>query len=132
MLPITILFVDNTRDFLKVRSEFLEAEGYRVIPADNLNEARRLLELGGIDLAILDIRLVDDDDEKDVSGLTLAKEAGRSIPKIILTNYPSVDAVRDALRPQLDGLPAAIEFVSKLEGVEALIQAVQRTKSIGS
>lgn len=122
----TILFADNTPAFLKIRSEFLESKGYRVIPAANPAEARKLLEQGGIDLAILDIRLQDDDDDKDISGLTLAKETVPAIPKIILTAYSTVDAVREALRPQLDGLPAATEFVDKYEGTDALIQAIHR------
>lgn len=122
----TILLADNDLDFLKTRAEFLEQEGYRVIPAKDPIEARRVLDQGGIDLAVLDIRLQDDDDEKDTSGLTLAKEVARSMPKIILTAFPSVDAVREALRPQLDGLPAAVEFVSKAEGAEALLLAINR------
>jgi len=68
----TILFADNDPDFLKTRGEFLEREGYQVVPAANPTEARRLLEQGNIDLAVLDIRLVDDDDERDTSGLRLS------------------------------------------------------------
>lgn len=126
MAKATILFADNDPDFLKTRTEFLERDGYQVIPAADPTEARCILERGGIDLAILDIRLRDDDDEKDTSGLTLAKKAARPLPKIILTAFPSVDAVREALRPQLSGLPTAVDFVSKPEGPEALVQAVQR------
>lgn len=126
MPKATILFADNDPDFLRTRSEFLEQEGYLVVPAADPTEARRKLEVGGIDLAILDIRLVDDDDEKDVSGLTLAKEVARTVPKIILTGFPSYEYVREALRPQLDGLPAAVGFVAKQEGTEALLDAIGR------
>lgn len=121
----TILFADNDPDFLATRSEFLEQAGYTVIPARNPAQAQRKLEDGGIDLAILDIRLTDDDDERDFSGLALAKEVARSVPKVILTGFPSVDAAREALRPQLDGLPAAVEFLSKEEGVGEMLRAVR-------
>jgi CheY-like chemotaxis protein len=124
MSKATILFVDNDLDFLETRSEFLREEGYRVIPAKDPESARRWLEKGGIDLAIIDIRLEDDDDERDTSGLTLAKEAPRSMPKVILTSWPSVDAVREVLRPQWDGLPAAVDFVDKEDGPDALSHAV--------
>jgi DNA-binding NtrC family response regulator len=130
MAKATILFADNDANFLKTRSEFLEHESYRVIPATDPIEARQALERGGIDLAILDIRLRDDDDEKDTSGLTLAKEVSCPVPKIILTAFPSVDAVREALKPQLSGLPAATDFVSKREGPEALIAAVERSIAV--
>ncbi len=127
MSDATLLFVDNDRDFLETRSEFLEQAGYQVFAAASPEEARGVLARDEIDLAILDIRLRDDDDEKDTSGLTLAKELERTLPKIMLTNYPTVDAAREALRPQLDGLPIAVTFVSKQEGHQALIQAVQNT-----
>ncbi|MGQ9601043.1 MAG: TRADD-N-associated membrane domain-containing protein [Anaerolineae bacterium] len=126
MAKATILFADNDSDFLKTRSEFLEQEGYLVIPAADPTEARRKLEVGRIDLVIVDIRLVNDDDEKDTSGLTLAKEVARTVPKIILTGFPSYEYVRDALRPQLDGLPAAVDFVAKQEGPEALLRTVRK------
>ena len=107
MPKATILFADNDPDFLKTRSEFLEQEDYLVIPAGDPTEARRKLETGRIDLAIVDIRLVNDDDEKDTSGLVLAMEVARSVPKIILTGFPSYEYVREVLKSQADGLPAA-------------------------
>ena len=127
----TILFADNDPDFLRIRSEFLEREGYRVIPAANPSEAQRKLEGRRIDLAILDIRLEDDNDENDTSGLVLAREVARMVPKIILTGFPTTWAVRDALRLQPDGLPAAVNFVAKEEGPEALLQAVRDALHFG-
>jgi DNA-binding response OmpR family regulator len=127
MIKATILFADNDPDFLQTRGEFLEQEDYRVIPAADPTEARRLLEQGRIDLAILDIRLQNDDDEKDTSGLTLAKAPlYRLVPKIILTNFPTYQAVREALGPALDGLPPAVAFLGKREGPEAMIRAVEQ------
>ena len=122
-----ILFADNDHRFLKVRKEFLEKEGYQVIPAADPTEARRILEQEQVDLAILNIRLIDDTDERDNSGLVLAKETAPSVPKIILTGFPTWEAVREALGPDLDGVPAAVDFVSKQEGPEAMVQAVDLT-----
>jgi CheY-like chemotaxis protein len=128
---ITILFADNNSEFLKTRSEFLEKAGYSVIPALNPAEAREALGRGGIDLAIIDIRLVNDDDEKDNSGLALAKDAAfKPIPKIILTGFPSVNAVRESLKPQKNGSSAAIDFVSKEDGPDALIASIKRSIAI--
>jgi DNA-binding NtrC family response regulator len=130
MHKATILFADNDSDFLRIRAEFLEQEGYLTVLANNATEARRKLELGGIDLAVLDLRITDDGDERDRSGLDLAKEAARSVPTIIMTAFPTVDAVREALSSQPGGFPAAVEFVTKKEGSEALLQAVRRALSI--
>ena len=125
MLEAVVLFVDNDPDFLKIRSEFLEQEDYKVIPAGNPAEAKRKLETKRIDLAILDIRLMDDDDEKDESGLILAKQWTNSVPIIILTGFPTVDYVREMFRPQTEGISTAVEFLYKEEGPEAMIRAVE-------
>jgi DNA-binding NarL/FixJ family response regulator len=120
------MLADNDVHQLGERSEFLKKEGYDVFPAGGLTEARRLLEKGGIDLAIIDLRLERDSDERDMSGLMLAKSTDPNIPKIILTNFPTLDAVREALTASIDGLPPAIDFVDKAEGLEALLQAVRK------
>lgn len=122
-----ILFADNDRDFLDTRAEFLEQTGYQVLKAYTLEDARQLLTTEYLHLAILDMRMENDTDDKDVSGLTLAKDpAFRSVPKIILTNFPSYEAVRETLGPDIEGLPPAVGFVVKPEGAEALIQAVEQ------
>ena len=113
-------------------SEFLEREGYRVIPAANPSEARRKLEGGRIDLAILDLRLEDDKDEKDISGLVLAREVAHTVPKIILTRFPEDSkVVREALIIRPDGFPAAVDFVDKKGGSEVLLQAVRNALHFG-
>jgi len=131
-MPKRILFVENEERFLKERKDSLEQEGYEVIPAYNPTEARRAFDQYRVDLAIIDIRLIDDTDEKDISGLMLAKETASSIPKIILTRFPTYNAVREAYGPNLDELPAAVDFVDKTEGPDALLRAVRRAFRIGT
>lgn len=119
-----ILFADNERDFLDTRAEFLEPN-YEVIKAYTFPMAEQLLCDEWVHLAILDIRMVDNDNPRDISGLTLAKnETHRPVPKIILTNYPSYDYIRESLRPALDGLPPSVDFLAKEDGPDALLQAV--------
>jgi DNA-binding response OmpR family regulator len=122
-----ILFADNNERFLKFRSEFLESAGYEVIKAYTYEDAERLLRDMWFHLAILDIRLLNDDDDLDISGLRLAQDdALRAVPKVMLTGFPNVAAVREALRPEVDRLPPAVDFVSKSDGVEALTSAIER------
>jgi DNA-binding response OmpR family regulator len=121
----TILFVDNDPDFLNTRSRFLEIAGFTVLKAGTLADGEKYLREVWSPLAILDVRLIDDDDEKDLSGLALAKmESSRPIKKIILTGWPTFDLVRELLRIQNSGAPLAVDFLSKEEGPEALVEAV--------
>lgn len=121
-----ILVADNLAEVRNSQKALLEREGYTVLLAANPQEAREILTSQHVDLAILDIRLEDDRDEKDISGLTLAQRTAPSVPKILLTRYASVDTVRIALSPLADGGPAAIDYIAKDQGPEALLQAVQR------
>jgi len=120
----TLLFIDNDQDLRGTWSEFLAEAGYRVLQAGGPGEARELLAGDKIDLAIIDVRLTDDRDDCDVSGLTLAKNLAPTLPKIVLTRYPTAELAVEALAAQVGGLPPAVKFISKLKGPENLIQAV--------
>jgi predicted nucleotide-binding protein len=121
-----VLIADNLAEVRNSRKALLEREGYTVFLAANPQEARDILTNQHVDLAILDIRLENDRNEKDISGLTLAQSTAPSVPKILLTHYPSADTVRDALSPLASGGPAAIDYVAKEKGPAELLQAVQR------
>lgn len=121
-----ILFADNDPDFLSTRSEFLARDGYLVIPAKSPAEAERLADGVNVHIMILDIRLDNDDDETDISGILLAQRSDfRNIPKIILTGFPSPYTSRDVLKLHPSGHQSAINYVGKEEGPSALTQAVQ-------
>ena len=122
-----ILMADNMKDFLDERREFLENKGYTVITAYHPTDAEKILERGAVDLAILDIRMVDDDDQEDTSGLELARKFGPSIPTIMLTGYPTWEAVKEMLGKDLNGLSPAVDFIAKQEGPEAMVRAVDLT-----
>jgi CheY-like chemotaxis protein len=126
MTDTTILFAENDADFLETWCEFLQKDGYRVIPALDPREAMAILEKRQVDVAVIDIRLINDDDEKDVSGLELAKRVAPEVRKVILTRFPDYNATREALGPQLHGLPAAIDFVAKQDGPHALLTAIRK------
>ena len=129
-MTTNVLIVDNHEGFLKTRSEFLTREGYDVTIATSPAEARQKLKAAQVDIMITDIRLLDDNDDKDTSGITLAKDSDAKIPKIIMTNFPTVDGVRAALRPSLEGLSPVIDFISKAEGPEAMLAAVRRAVAV--
>ncbi len=124
-----LLLADNNAEFREVFGKVLSKAGYKVIPASSPQETRNILRDTGIDLVILDLRLEEDDDEKDISGLEIAMDkALRRTPKIILTGYTtSPENVREALGLTPDELPPAASWVGKSEGPEALVKVIRNT-----
>ena len=130
----TIMFADNDSYFLETRQTFLENAGYHVIPATSPNEARAILEEQKIDIAIIDVRLKNDKNKDDRSGLDLAKSVAPSVPKIILTDHFIADHIKEALRYRVGGLPIAVDFVDKKEkdGMQAMLTSIRRVLDIQS
>jgi CheY-like chemotaxis protein len=120
-----ILLVDDNVDFLRTRSELLREAGYIVNTASSASEARDYIQHSDFDLAILDLKLEGNADD-DFSGLKLAQEISPWLPKIILSRYPSVKAVREALKTGPEGFPTALDFVDKGGGMEALEPVIRR------
>lgn len=122
-----ILFVENDPDFLEIRASFLERAGYQVHLAASVEEAGAMLRDGWYHLAILDIRLSDNDDPKDFGGLLLAQNPDyEAVPKIMLTAYPSFEYVRQALGTTLSDSPPAADFLDKADGLDAMLAAIER------
>lgn len=129
-----VLFADNHTETREVFEKALVGEGYKVRLASNLQQARSILMRGGLDLAVLDMRLEDDDDPTDISGLNLAVDiAFRHIPKIILTGYkPSPDDISKLQELSVDELPSAVTWVDKGKGPEKLLETIPKVISFWS
>ena len=121
-----ILLVENEPLALRGYARLLKHAGYLVIPASSYEEARQHLDTSYFHLAILDNRLRDQDDEKDMGGFLLARQSDPAIPKIIFTAFPTWELARDALTRLEQGAPAAVDFVYKKEGPEVLLDHVRR------
>ncbi len=124
-----ILFADNNADSRESWGRILTSAGYKVCFACKPDEVRKILQKGEIDLAILDLRLEDDGDEHDISGLHLAKEGSyRQVPKIILTAFQTkYRDLRDVLGNMVEDLPPAVAFVHKNEEAHVLLGVIQKT-----
>jgi RNA polymerase sigma factor (sigma-70 family) len=125
MAKATIVVADNDRAFLEELCDFLERGGYTVMRAQSLEEAKKILQKKIYDLVIMDVRLTDDKDVTDNSGLMLAKSVSSDIPTIILTKKPNYNIVREALGAGIKGVPTATDFVAKEELEERLLPALE-------
>ena len=108
-----ILLADNDPIFIRTCRNPLEDAGFRVWSAENPDEAIRLLKTERIHLAFLDLRMERDNDEKDKSGLAVAKQTSRLIPKIILTKFPAYQDVVEGLKQDIQGSQPAVDFLDK-------------------
>jgi DNA-binding response OmpR family regulator len=121
----TVLLMDNVAEYRDTQARLLERAGYHVWKASTIAEADQILHNEWVHLAILDIRMEDENDEQDLSGLIFAeKPCHRHVPKIIVTAYPTFESAVEALG-SLDGHPSAIGYVSKTKGPKFLLDHLE-------
>lgn len=121
-----ILIIDNHKGFLDSIARFFRRHGYGVLTASSLGEARELLSNTWVHLLIVDIRMRNDEDELDESGLIWARDEFRQMTKIILTRAKNHEYVRRALRAYPDGTPPKLDYVIKDEGEDVWLRTVKR------
>lgn len=86
-----VLVVDDYENWREQLKCILEDDGYHVETASTHAEAQRKLDESTFDVAILDMRLVDEE-RFNVQGLALLRKAKSQTPPIgaiILTGYPN-------------------------------------------
>jgi two-component system response regulator DevR len=122
-----LLVEDNARfreDFARALERTLAAESLDVVfvEADSLAEARTRLSEGGLDAALIDVRLPDGD------GLDLVRElhngdAGAHIPTLVLTAYldhrvaaQAMDAGAKGALSKVVSVPETVEAIKRLTG----------------
>lgn len=124
---IQILLVDNHSEYLDVMAEFLHRRGYQPYCAKTLQEATDHMLNRRLDLAIVDVRMTDNDDDKDSSGLRFIEkwyQIGHT-PFIVISTYePMFEYVRNILKTQPGKRPPALNFLLKQEGLHALKEAI--------
>ena len=137
-----ILVADNDDGMRQALVEFLQEEGYATLEASRPDEARRLLREGNVDVAVLDVRLLNDNDPFDLSGLEVACNFAPEIPKVLVTRFDEPDFLQRVLNRLVevfqegrDGRPyiagALIDVFPADAGFEALLGYIQRVQLVG-
>ena len=73
MIRSAVLLVDSNVNWRRAYRERLEARGYEVEEAASVKEAVETLTTLPLDLVVVELRLADDNDDRDFSGLEVAK-----------------------------------------------------------
>ena len=111
-----LLLLDDDRLVLATLGEGLRQAGYRVATASSVEEAEEILAAGGIDLAILDVRM------PGLSGIDLAwrlHDANNDVPFIFLTAYSDEELVEQASEA------GAMGYVVKPADPDRLVPAIE-------
>lgn len=126
MRKAKILLVDNVPEHLERTGRLLRGEGYEVIEEDSFGTARAAIENSRLDLAILDLRLINEEEPSDLSGLDLAVHCGGDVPVIILSGKTSESnglllRLEEFRREHPD---IRISYVDKGEKAQVLLDAI--------
>jgi two-component system KDP operon response regulator KdpE len=124
-LVARVLLVDNSADYRHSLLGLLGLEDYAVEEAGTVAEAKEKLLARDYDLALVDLRLIDDNDIYDISGLEVARLAtDRRIPCIIITAFPTVPLTRKALQAR-EKEALADDVVPKADGPQSILDSVK-------
>src|ERR1044072_8076626 len=121
-----ILVADNNATCLHDLSDSVKGAGYDVIPAKNYKEAMAVIGNHGAELAVVDLRLEEDEDENDLSGIHVAEDTDRTVPKIIVSNFASIKDAAEHLKLDLEVFPTILDFVHKSQISSRLIPSIER------
>lgn len=125
--PYAVLVVDDIPDWQITMGGILRDHGYTVSTAGSLDESIALLAENRFDLALLDLRL-DETDEDNQDGLKLAKfirERWPDMKIIVITGYGTRDVVGEALAPDNANHHLVDDFLEK-NNTDQLIDVVKR------
>jgi predicted nucleotide-binding protein len=120
-----ILLADNDPEEIETWSAVLMKGGYEVITALSVSAAQEILFKGDLDLAVIDLHMVNNDEDEDLSGLLLAKTFRETVPVVLFTGRPTADSTIEALRKDGRSAPAVAVIRKHKDGPEGLLKAVR-------
>ncbi|MFU8838361.1 MAG: sigma-54-dependent transcriptional regulator [Thiohalomonadaceae bacterium] len=91
----TILIVDDEFPVRRTLGMFLSLEGFEVLEAGSVSQAREMLVAKRVDVLITDMRLGDD---TGTSLLAQLHEQGNDVASIVMTGYGSIESAVEAMR----------------------------------
>lgn len=120
-----VLLVDNSADYRHSLLGLLGLEDYEVEEAGSVTEGKEKLLAGDFDLALVDLRLTDDEDDYDFSGLEVTRLAGElGIPCVVITAFPSVQATRLALQSR-EKEALAVDLIPKRDSPQSILDTIK-------
>ncbi len=120
----TILFVDDDNSLLEISREYFQLKGYRIVTANNGQEALAVFKKETVDCCVTDINM------PYMDGMELAehiRKIDNTIPVIIMTGFPSLkSSIRTLQNGVVDFLIKPVDFSQ----MELSIQRVFRQRKL--
>jgi len=111
-----ILLVDDEHDLRMLVAERLGIEGYRVLEADRVKVAVKLMSQSHFDLLLLDVMLPDG---TGLDVLRFMKEQGITIPVIMLTGASGLEVAVESVKL------GAKDYVTKPAKIPYLLNSIR-------
>lgn len=138
LAPLRVLVVENDPKWRQDHLNNLTVWGYEVHVAEPAEGASDLFQSLWQDaiakakrhrchIALVDMRLREDDDPTDISGLRLVPELAPTV-SIIVSGYGDRKTVREALKSSLKVPERAHDFVGKEDGPEVLLRTIREAE----
>lgn len=118
---LNILVVDDEENIRNVLESVFISKGYGVVKAANGFEAIKAVEGGGVDLAIIDIKMPGMDGMELLSRI---KDHSAQFPVIVMTGFADVETTTKALKA------GAADFLAKPFGAQEVYHSVSRLLEI--
>jgi len=118
--PTRLLLVDDDQHLLQSMGQWLDSQGFAIQMASNIAEAKDRLANSTFDVALIDVRLGQDD------GFELLDHCANSIPQLVvlmMTGYATVDTGVEAVRN------GASDLLSKPLIDDELLMAIDKAMS---
>jgi CheY-like chemotaxis protein len=122
-----LLVVDDLEDWRSTLSGLLRDNGYIVEVAGSIEEAIDLLKNNSFELALLDLRL-DETDENNIEGIKFAETIKQQWPMVkvvMITGYGTPEIIRMAREPNDNGIRLLADYIRKDE-TNKLVEVVHR------
>ncbi|MFC1631743.1 response regulator [Candidatus Omnitrophota bacterium] len=115
---VSILLVDDEKDFLEPITFFLKSKNYSVAQANNGREALKIIKSDPPDIVFMDLRMPVMD---GIQTLTQVREFNRDLPVIMLTAYGDEKTIAAAHDLGISG------FFPKKGDVDQLVSMIETT-----
>ncbi|WP_018231537.1 sigma-54-dependent transcriptional regulator [Thioalkalivibrio thiocyanodenitrificans] len=113
----TIMIVDDEFSVRRTLGMYLDLEGFRILEAADVPQARELLAANRVDVLVTDMRLGND---AGTSLLTFLREQGSDTGSIVMTGYGSIESAVEAMRL------GAFDYLTKPVNPDELVLRVRK------